>query len=171
MNYSKGIRENGGQYTHAVAWYLMALIKMGYHDRAYRYFQMINPATRTLNDKQVDEYRVEPYVIAADIYSSESFPARGGWTWYTGSAGWFYRVGVQDILGIHKQGDKLKLIPKMPIAWDKYNMDYRYMDTIYHIEVNKGSSDDIKLDGKSQTSDTINLSNDKKEHKIVVSIK
>ncbi|MBR6136562.1 MAG: hypothetical protein IKQ06_00205 [Bacilli bacterium] len=171
MNYSKGIRENGGQYTHAVAWYLMALIKAGYHDRAYRYFQMINPATRTTKKSEVDVYRVEPYVIAADIYSSEYFPGRGGWTWYTGSAGWFYRVGVEEILGIHKIGDKLKLDPRIPVAWDGFKMTYYYMDTEYDIEVNKGKKESLSVDGKSQTSDTITLKNDKAKHKITLTIK
>ena len=171
MNYSKGIRENGGQYTHAVAWYLMALIKMGYHDRAYRYFQMINPANRSLTYDTVRSYAVEPYVIAADIYSSKSFPARGGWTWYTGSAGWFYRVGIEEILGIHKMGDKLKIEPAIPVAWDKYQVTYHYMDTTYQIEISRGKTESIKVDGKSHVSNTIHLSNDKKEHKIQVVIK
>lgn len=171
MDYSKGIRENGGQYTHAVSWYLMALIKAGYHDRAYRYFQMINPSNRTRNEKDVNTYRVEPYVIAADIYSSENFPARGGWTWYTGSAGWFYRVGVEEILGIHKQGDKLKLDPRIPISWDGFKAEYRYMDTTYEIEVKKGKKEELKVDNKSQISDVISLKNDEQKHKIVLTIK
>ena len=171
MNYSKGIRENGGQYTHAVSWYLMALIKAGYHDRAYRYFQMINPVNRTKEKSSVEQYRVEPYVIAADIYSSEFFPGRGGWTWYTGSAGWFYRVGMQDILGLHKSGDKLRLDPRLPIAWDGYKMKYHYMDTTYDIEVKKGKKEELKVDNKNQVSDTITLKNDKKEHKIILTTK
>ena len=141
MNYPKGIRENGGQYTHSVSWYLMALIKAGYHDRAYRYFQMINPINRTKTESQTNKYKVEPYVIVADIYSSESFPARGGWTWYTGSAGWFYKVGIEDILGFHKHGDKLLLDPRIPIAWDGFKMTYQYMDTKYIIEVEKSSKE------------------------------
>ena len=171
MNYSKGIRENGGQYTHAVAWYLMALIKAGYHDRAYRYFQMINPANRTKSQEEVNKYKVEPYVIAADIYSSKSFPGRGGWTWYTGSAGWFYRVGISEILGIHKYGEKIKIEPKIPVAWDKFKMTYQYMDTTYQIEVSRGKKESIKVDGKNQISDLISLKNDEKVHKIVLVVK
>ncbi len=171
MNYAKGIRENGGQYTHAVSWYLMALIKMGYYDRAYRYFQMINPINRTANESSVKKYKVEPYVIAADIYSSEAFPGRGGWTWYTGSAGWFYRVGIQELLGIHKQGDKLKLEPKIPIAWNGFKLTYKYMDTTYDITVDKSSKESLKLDGKSHISNTINLTNDGKKHTIELKIK
>ena len=168
MNYAKGIRENGGQYTHGVAWYLMALIKMGYHDRAYRYFQMINPINRTTDKESSDIYRVEPYVIAADIYSSKTYPGRGGWTWYTGSAGWFYRVGMQDILGIKKYGDKLQLNPNLPISWNNVSIKYTYMDTVYNIEVRKDKNDSIKLDGKDVKNDTITLNNDRREHSIVI---
>lgn len=171
MDYHKGIRENGGQYTHAVSWYLMALIKAGYHDRAYRYFQMINPIEKTMTMPKTNTYQVEPYVIAADIYSAPNFAGRGGWTWYTGSAGWFYRVATQEILGIHKQGEKLKLDPKMPIAWDSFKATYNYMDTIYNIEVVKDKKESLKLDGKSQISNIITLVNDQKTHTISLHIK
>ncbi len=167
MSYPKGIRENGGQYTHSVAWYLMALIKAGYHDRAYRYYQMINPINRTKNSQLIEKYRVEPYVIAADIYSSENYPGRGGWTWYTGSAGWFYKVGVEDILGIKKFGNKLKINPRIPIAWDGYKAVYNYLNTTYNIEVKKGNKDLVELDGK-KVSSMITLSDDKKSHKVIV---
>ena len=171
MNYPRGIRENGGQYTHAVSWYLMSLIKAGYHDRAYRYYQMINPINRTGNKKDVDRYKVEPYVIAADIDSSESFPGRGGWTWYTGSAGWFYKVGVEDILGIHKRGEILRLDPKMPIAWDGFKATYQYLDTTYEIEVIKSKTESVTLDGKKIISPEITLTNDKKTHSITIRVK
>ena len=168
MNYPRGIRENGGQYTHSVSWYLMALIKSGYHDRAYRYYQMINPINRTKNIEKVSKYKVEPYVIAADIYSSENFPGRGGWTWYTGSAGWFYKVAIQDILGIKKQGNKLKISPRIPIAWDGYKAIYHYLDTDYNIEVIKDKKESAELDGKKVISSTISLVNDKHTHNIKI---
>ena len=168
MNYPKGIRENGGQYTHAVSWYLMALIKSGYHDRAYRYYQMINPINRTKNESMVKKYKVEPYVIAADIYSSESYPGRGGWTWYTGSAGWFYRVGILDILGIKKSGKILKIDPRLPISWDGYRAVYRYQETNYNIEVKKGLKYSVEIDGKKTISSKIELVDDQKEHNIIV---
>ena len=170
MNYPKGIRENGGQYTHAVSWYLMALIQTGYYDRAYRYYQMINPANRTMATKDVEKYKVEPYVIAADIYSATNFPGRGGWTWYTGSAGWFYKVGVQSILGIKKLGNKLKIDPKIPIAWDGYKAVYTYQNTKYNIEVIKDTKSKVVFDGKEIISSTINLQDDKKEHTVTVYI-
>ena len=170
MNYPRGIRENGGQYTHSVAWYLMSLIKTGYHDRAYRYYQMINPINRTRIEADIQKYRIEPYVIAADIYSSESFPGRGGWTWYTGSSGWFYKVGIQYILGFEKQGNKLKINPKIPIAWDGYKAVYHYEDTDYNIEVIKSTKQQVLLDGKKQISNSVDLKNDKKTHIITVYI-
>ena len=168
MNYPKGIRENGGQYTHAVSWYLMALIKSGYHDRAYRYYQMINPINRTKKESDVEKYKVEPYVIAADIYSSESYPGRGGWTWYTGSAGWFYKVGIQEILGIKKNGNTLKIDPRIPISWEGFRAVYRYLDTNYNIEVKKGTKYKVEFDGKNIISSKIELKNDKREHTIIV---
>ena len=171
MNYPKGIRENGGQYTHAAAWYIQALIKAGYHDRAYRYYQMINPVNRGRDNEHANSYKVEPYVIAADIYSAKEHAGRGGWTWYTGSAGWFYRVGIRDIIGLQKIGNTLKLDPKMPVHWDEFEVCYNYMDTTYKIHFIKGSKDEIILDGKSQINSTINLVNDKKTHKIEMYVK
>ena len=168
MNYPKGIRENGGQYTHSVAWYIMALIKAGYSDRAYQYYQMINPVNRSISDELVNSYKVEPYVIAADIYSAEHHPGRGGWTWYTGSAGWFYRVGITEILGLKKKGDKLYVVPAMPVAWEKYNVTYHYLDTVYEIEVVKSKKDSIVVDRKKQVDGFVKLENDGKVHKVVV---
>ena len=171
MDYPRGIRENGGQYTHAVSWYLMALIKAGYHDRAYRYYQMINPVNRTDTFEKTNSYKIEPYVIAADIYSAKDREGRGGWSWYTGSAGWFYRVAVQDILGLHKIGTKLKINPKIAIAWDGFKLVYNYMDTTYNIEVIKGKQDSMELDGVKQMLPVIDLVNDKKTHEVKVHIK
>ena len=168
MNYARGIRENGGEYTHSVSWYLMALIKLGYYDKAYDYFQMINPINRSINKEDVSTYKVEPYVIAADIYSNLTFAGRGGWTWYTGSSGWFYRVGIQEILGIHKLGDKLKINPSLPSSWDDITIKYTYMDTIYNIEIKTGRIDSIKLDGNVLKKPIIALKNDRKEHKIIM---
>ncbi len=170
MNYPKGIRENGGQYTHSVSWYIMALIKAGYYDRAYQYYQMINPINRTKSEEDINKYKVEPYVIAADIYSNENFAGRGGWTWYTGSAGWFYRVGIEEILGIKRHGNKLSIKPNIPSSWDSYKITYNYKDTIYEIQIIKGNKEGILLDDKEIVSDTFILKNDKKSHKIIVNI-
>ena len=169
MNYPRGIRENGGQYTHATAWYLMALIKAGYHDRAYRYYQMINPINRSKTTDLVKIYRVEPYVVVGDIYSSEYFPGRGGWTWYTGSSGWYYHIGIEEILGIKKHGNKLKIDPRLPISWDGYKAVYKNQETTYNIEVEKGDKSFVKLDGKEIISSSFGLVNDGKEHSVYVS--
>ena len=171
MNYPKGVRENGGQYTHSVAWYLMALIKSGYGDRAYRYYQMINPAARCVDEKAVNKYKVEPYVIPADIYSAEHREGRGGWTWYTGSAGWFYKVGVTDILGLDKCGERLHLHPHLPVRWDNVSIVYNYMDTQYNIEYKMGNKDELILDGKKMSGNVIKLVNDKNNHDVTLYIK
>ena len=162
MNYSKGIRENGGQYTHAVSWYIMALIKEKKYDEAYRYYQMINPVTKN----NIEEYKVEPYVIAADIYSATNMAGRGGWTWYTGSAGWFYNVGIRNLLGIKKEGSILNIEPCVLDKFKKFNITYRYLDTTYDIEVKKDKTDKIIVDGTSVSK--IKLVNDKKKHDVVI---
>ena len=169
MSYPKGIRENGGQYTHATAWYIMALIKSGYSDRAYKYYQMINPINRSLDKKSIDTYKVEPYVIAADIYSKVGYEGRGGWTWYTGSSGWFYRVGIEEIIGLKKRGDKLYIEPHVPREWKNYEITYKYLDTTYNIKVILDSKNKIIIDGKENKSpNIIKLDNKKKSYDIIV---
>lgn len=168
MNYPKGIRENGGQYTHSTSWYIMALIQTGYYDRAYRYYQMINPVTRTMDAQSVKKYGVEPYVVAADIYSAERYPAKGGWTWYTGSAAWFYQVGICEILGIVKRGTRLCFAPNIPISWDAYRATYTYGSTIYNIEIIKAKKESVTLDHKKQEKQEIELVDDGREHLVTV---
>ena len=171
MNYPRGIRENGGQYTHSVAWYIMALIKIGKADKAYQYYQMINPINRSISSELADSYKVEPYVIAADIYSAKKHLGRGGWTWYTGSAGWFYRVGITEILGFKKSGNILKIKPAIPKDWKGYNTVYHYIDTTYNIEVIRSDKNSVLVDDKLQKDESIKLINDKKIHNIIVYIK
>lgn len=170
MDYPKGIRENGGQYTHAVSWYIMALIKEGLTDKAFEYYQMINPINRTLTKDDVLKYKVEPYVLAADIYSNKDLAGQGGWTWYTGSSGWFYRVGLVDILGFNKKGNKLYIKPNIPHNWDKYQITYNYQETVYIIDIIRDNKDEIVVDGKLNNNDYIELINDKKNHNVVVKI-
>ena len=129
---------------------------------------MINPINRSLDEEGVNKYVVEPYVVAADIYSSERYPGRGGWTWYTGTAGWYYYVGVQEILGLKKHGEKLSFKPNMPIAWESFNMDYTYMDTVYHISVKKDKKESVTLDKKKCSDGVVLLVNDGREHEVVV---
>ena len=118
-SYPPGVRENGGQYTHAAAWFVIALAEMGKADEAWRCFSMLNPVNHALDEKAAEQYRTEPYVVAADIYSSPDKGGRGGWTWYTGSAGWMYRAAVESILGIRKEGNRLSVKPVAPqsLGW------------------------------------------------------
>lgn len=172
MDYPKGIRENGGQYTHSTAWYIMALIKAGYVDRAFDYYQMINPINRALTIEKANQYKLEPYVIAADIYSSSKYPARGGWSWYTGSAAWYYRVGLKDIIGFNIEDNYLRIEPKVTSGWKSYEMEYKYMETLYKLKVNlKETKNSIMLDGEKINSNCIKLKNDKRIHAVIINLK
>ena len=169
-DYSVGIRENGGQYTHSVSWWVMALLKLGLNDRAYHCYQMVNPIHHTMSKNWVDEYQVEPYVIAADIYSNPQFIGHGGWTWYTGSSGWFYRVAITSILGFNKVGNKLYILPSIPSKWENYKITYQYEGSTYVINVNNNrDNEEIRLDGKVVKE--IELINDGKIHNVNVNIR
>ena len=123
---------------------------------------MINPVTKNT----IEEDKVEPYVIAADIYSASNMAGSGGWTWYTGSAGWFYNVGIRDLLGIKKEGSILNIEPCVLDKFKKFNITYKYLDTTYDIEVKKDKTDKILVDGTSVSK--IKLVNDKKKHDVVI---
>lgn len=135
--YVPGVRENGGQYTHASTWVVMAFARMGMGDKAAEFFRLINPITHTLSSLECNRYKVEPYVMTADVYAtaSGSHCGRGGWSWYTGSSGWMYKTGLEEILGFHKTGTKLVLSPCIPAAWPEYSIDYRFETSIYHIHI------------------------------------
>jgi cyclic beta-1,2-glucan synthetase len=133
--YPPGIRENGGQYTHAAAWAVLAFAKLGEGDKAADLFSLLNPINHTTTPSDTDRYKVEPYVVAADVYSVAPHAGRGGWTWYTGSAGWMYRAGVEGILGLRRHGMELSLNPSIPKAWPGFEIVYRFQSTIYHINV------------------------------------
>lgn len=171
--YVPGVRENGGQYTHAAVWVIMAFAKMGNGDKAWELFNLINPINHARTPIEAARYKVEPYVMAADVYAVHPHIGRGGWTWYTGAAGWMYRVGIEHILGLKKRGETLMIDPCIPKVWDEYRMEYRYMDTKYSIcvsnpnEINKGVKS-VKLDGILLENKTIPLVNDKKEHCVEV---
>ena len=172
MDYPEGVRENGGQYTHSVSWYIMALIRAGYQDRAYNYYQMINPINRAIDKKEADTYKVEPYVIAADIYSNKNNPGRGGWTWYSGSSGWFYNVGLTEILGFKKEDNRISVKPHLPSGWKSFELEYHYLETTYKIKVNvTANKEDIILDGEKVDKDFITIKNDKRIHAVVVNVR
>lgn len=133
--YPPGIRENGGQYTHAATWSVIALARLGRGNAAGALFAMLNPINRTSTRAAVRRYKVEPYVVAADVYSVAPHVGRGGWTWYTGSAGWLYRAGIEAILGLHVQGTQLLITPCIPAGWRRFDMVYRYRSARYEIAV------------------------------------
>jgi cellobiose phosphorylase len=148
MGYPPGVRENGGQYTHAAVWVAMAFARMGDGGSAVEVLQMLNPIEHSRTPEDCATYRTEPYVVAADIYSLESQMGRGGWTWYTGSAAWMYRVWLEEVLGFKLRGDRLSIEPVLPENWPGYVLTFRYGRTEYRIEVENGgepSKQEIRL--------------------------
>lgn len=134
-SYLPGVRENGGQYTHAAMWVIYAYTKLGFGDKALDLYRMINPIEHSRTKDEARKYKVEPYVIPADIYSAENLIGRGGWTWYTGSSSWFYKIGIEDILGLKIKNNILKINPCIPKEWKEYSIRYRFKNSIYNIKV------------------------------------
>ena len=139
QGYLPGVRENGAQYTHAALWAALATAQMGHGNRAMELYQMINPVTHALTPEDVATYKVEPYVVAADVYTAEGHLGRGGWTWYTGSASWLYRVGLEGILGFKKRGSRFTVDPCIPASWDGFEIEYRHEHSVYRIVVKNPS--------------------------------
>ena len=133
--YVPGVRENGGQYTHAAIWAAMAFAALGDSRRAWELLAMINPINHANTPESIATYRVEPYVIAADVYALPPHTGSGGWTLYTGSAGWMYRLIMESILGLRLEINELRFTPCLPAHWESFKVHYRYHETIYHITV------------------------------------
>jgi cyclic beta-1,2-glucan synthetase len=174
QGYLPGVRENGAQYTHAALWAVLATALHGDGDRAMQLYQMINPVSHTLTDADVGVYKVEPYVVAADVYTAEGHLGRGGWTWYTGSASWLYRVGLEAILGFIKRGDKLMVNPCIPKDWKEFTIDYTHGNSHYAISVRNPSGvergvSSITVDG-ARVEDGIPLALDGQRHEVVVTL-
>ena len=131
--YPPGVRENGGQYTHAAMWSVMAFAALGEGDKAVDLFSLLNPINHARTRTDVHRYKVEPYVVAADVYATAPHVGRGGWTWYTGSAGWMQRAGVESILGLRIRGAFMHLDPCIPKAWPNFEMRVRRQSTRYEI--------------------------------------
>lgn len=173
--YPPGIRENGGQYTHAALWAVWAFAELGQGDRAGELFRLLNPIHHASSAETVARYRVEPYVVAADVYGIEPHVGRGGWTWYTGSGGWMYRLGVEAILGLHRAGGTLRIDPCIPRDWSSYELAYRNNETTYHIRVenpdgiNRGVKR-VTLDGEELVDGEIPLVDDGQQHEVHVVI-
>ena len=169
--YVPGVRENGGQYTHAAIWLTMAFAALKNNDRTWELFSMINPINHGTTLEDVGTYKVEPYVVAADVYSVKQHRGRGGWTWYTGSAGWMYRLIIESILGLRIEGDTLSFNPCMPSHWNSFMIDYKYQNTTYHIKIMQaetGNGTTISMDGKEQHFANVSLANDGGEHRIEI---
>ncbi|PYO44799.1 MAG: hypothetical protein DMD84_29880, partial [Candidatus Rokuibacteriota bacterium] len=133
--YPPGVRENGGQYTHAAIWTVMAFAALGEGDRAFELLGMLNPIGRAGTPAAVARYAVEPYVVAADVYAETPHVGRGGWTWYTGSAGWMYRAGLESLLGFRVRGGRLLIDPCIPRAWPGFSITFRHRSARYDVVV------------------------------------
>ena len=169
------MRENGAQYTHAALWSVLATALQGNGNRAFQLYQFINPLTHSMTPADVDRYKVEPYVVVADLYTAESHVGRGGWTWYTGSASWMYRVGLEAILGFKKRGDKLYIEPVIPEAWREYAIHYQFASSTYEITVRNPSGvsrgrPEVRINGDVVADGTIRLVDDGAKHEVVVTL-
>lgn len=173
--YIPGVRENGGQYTHAAIWTAMAFAMMGDAEQAWELFGMLNPVNHAGTRESMEHYRVEPYVMCADIYGAPPHTGRGGWTWYTGAAGWMYRFSVETLLGLQLEVDHLRIAPCVPLEWGAYKIHYRFRDTVYHITVSlvgasTGQVTRVTLDGTEHADTRIPLIDDHHEHFVEVDL-
>jgi cyclic beta-1,2-glucan synthetase len=171
--YVPGVRENGGQYTHAAIWTVIAYALLGDGDRAGELFALLNPVNHAATRAGLHKYKVEPYVAAADVYAVWPHTGRGGWTWYTGSSGWMYRAGLESILGFQLRGARLKIDPCVPRSWREFEIHYRHGATRYHIKVENPQGvcrgiASLEVDGVAQAADDIPLTGDGAKHSVRV---
>jgi cyclic beta-1,2-glucan synthetase len=175
QGYLPGVRENGAQYTHAALWAVLATALQGNGNRAFELFQMVNPITHADSPGGVDIYKVEPYVVAADVYTAKGHLGRGGWTWYTGSASWMYRVALESILGFQQRGDMLFIEPCIPASWEEFTIEYRVGASTYEITVEnpdglERGSVELTVDGNG-VDKAIHLVDDGKRHHATASLR
>jgi len=173
--YVPGVRENGGQYTHAAVWVVAAFARLREAEMAWRLFHFINPIRHGDTPEHVAQYRVEPYVAAADVYTAKGHEGRGGWTWYTGSAGWMYRLLIEELLGLSLETDVLTLTPLLPPDWKGYTIHYRFRSTLYHIHVEVTGPTtwnvrQVVVDNVEQPDRRIHLVDDQKGHEVRVEV-
>ena len=173
--YLPGIRENGGQYTPAALWSIWAFAQLGQGDLAESLFRLINPIYRADTHEKAIHYKVEPYVISADVYSSEPHTGRGGWTWYTGSSGWMYRLAIEGLLGLQRTEKGLYVSPCIPKKWKGYNLIYRDHHTTYVIQVENPDGvcqgvKQVSLDGQTLTDGFVPWLEDGREHQVIVKL-
>jgi cyclic beta-1,2-glucan synthetase len=171
--YVPGVRENGAQYTHAALWAVLATALHGDGQRAFQLFQLLNPLTHSATAEGAATYKVEPYVVAADVYTAVGQLGRGGWTWYTGSASWMYRMALETILGFTKRGNILTIDPRVPADWPSFTIEYRFGRSTYSITVDdpgllRSGSTAVMLDGRRLESPEIQLVDDGTRHEVVI---
>jgi len=168
--YVPGVRENGGQYTHAAAWAVMAFFAAGRTERGWQLFDMINPVRHAQTPDDVDRYKVEPYVLAADVLAVAPHVGRGGWTWYTGSAAWMYRLITESMLGLSRRGQRLLVQPRLPEKWATIEIDYRFGEAIYRIRVLRSEQEvgKIEVDGVAQDDMSLALFGEPAVHEVLV---
>jgi cellobiose phosphorylase len=174
--YYPGVRENGGQYTHAAVWTATAFAQMGEHERAWELFALLNPIHHSATPATLATYQVEPYVVAADVYAAAPHTGRGGWTWYTGAAAWMYRLLIESLLGANLEGTRLRLTPCLPQAWPSFRIHYRYRQAIYHICVSRLAADapdapQLTLDGEPLPGNILPLCDDHREHSVELRVR
>ncbi len=174
QGYLPGVRENGGQYTHAAVWAAMAFAALGDAGRAWKLFRMIDPVNHANSADAIAVYKTEPYVVASDVYSLAPHTGRGGWTWYTGAAGWMYRFILESLLGLTLVKDELHFSPCLPADWTSYEVHYRYRETVYHIVVQQmlGADGATKLtvDGIEQSGTAVSLVDDRAQHSVKLTV-
>ena len=172
--YVPGVRENGGQFSHAAIWVVMAFAALKDHALAWDLLSCLSPIYHSRTPEDVRKYRVEPYAVASDIYAAAPHTGRGGWTWYTGSAGWMYTLILESLLGVRLYGDRIRFDPCIPVTWQSYRIDYRYRSTSYHIVVkNAGTGQHVRsvnVDGIDQADKNIHLTDDREDHQVVVEL-
>jgi cellobiose phosphorylase len=170
--YVPGVRENGGQYTHAAIWAIWAYAELGQNQLAWDLFELINPLSRLRNQAAYERYKVEPYVVAADVYAAPQHAGRGGWTWYTGSASWMYRLLIEVFMGVRREGERLRLAPCLNPAWPSCELSYQYKSARYSLRyTNAGSGLGVKeltVDGRRVEGDAFALVDDGQEHEVTV---
>jgi cellobiose phosphorylase len=172
--YVPGVRENGGQYTHSAIWVIMATAATGDSKRAWELFNLINPINHGSTPEDISIYRVEPYVVAADVYGVAPHTSRGGWTWYTGSSGWMYRLITESLIGLHLESNQLSFKPCLPEEWKTFQIHYRYRETFYHITINNhsphGKVHQLTLDDVHQPGEFLTLIDDRQDHHVIIDL-
>jgi cyclic beta-1,2-glucan synthetase len=173
QGYPPGVRENGGQYTHAALWFAMALARRGDGTRAAKILRILNPIERARDPESVWRYGLEPYVVAADVYRLSGQTGQGGWSWYTGSAAWMYRAWVEEVLGLKVRGDHLQLNPVIPGGWEGFRLRYRHGEAIYEIQVENPDGCErgvswVEMDGRRLRDAVIPLDRALVKHRILL---